>query len=128
MLEPTGVVRWHKEGLGDLVGAGAKCRDVVATTDRRGRVLFFDAASGEPRGARELGSEPRGGLVAIDDVIATTLRDGRLWVYEPATNSVRIDVNLKGTARFAVSPLGGRRVAVTSTGCCMSVLELPEIK
>ncbi len=125
VLEPTGVVRWHKEGLGDLVGAGAKCGDVVATTDRRGRVLFFDATTSEPRGARELGSEPRGGLVAIDDVIATTLRDGRLWVYEPASNSIRIDVNLQGTARFAVSPLGGRRVAVTSSGCCMSILELP---
>ena len=119
-------VLWRRTGVGDVLGAPAPAGDLVSVADPEGHVRFYAAASGAPRGERDLGSSPRGGLRSQGSRIFAALADGRLWVYDAVQNLVWIDTPLQGTARIPAADLGDGAIVVPAAGNGLSAIPLPK--
>lgn len=82
-----GKARWVESNLGELVGVAALAAGRVAAGDRRGGVVFLDAATGTQVHKALPGREAPAGLLSHGDNVAGALSDGRLWVFDARTLS-----------------------------------------
>jgi outer membrane protein assembly factor BamB len=124
-LAKDGTLRWHTEGLGDVVGLPAAAGSVAACTDRRGRVLLFDLASGQPRGQLLLEAEPIGGLLAIRGLLVATLQDGRLYVYDAVASRTVADAPFSGASPgFPPGQVSDDRLAVAARDLSLAVVDV----
>ena len=87
--------------------------------------MFFDAATGKPAGAEELDSEPRGGILGVDEKFICALRDGRIWVFDVGAEVVRVDAQFGGRGRFLPAAISRNRLAVNVSGYGLAVLPIP---
>lgn len=125
-MSRRGATAWSKQGLGDLVGRPAAAGSYTAVSDRRGRTHFFDLRTGQPRGAAELGAEPKDGLRSNGTTFLAALRGGRLWAYETATRTVTVNALASDqTPRLAPTTLADGRLVLNLRGGRLAVCKLP---
>jgi hypothetical protein len=121
----TKVVRWRRAGLGEVVGSPAEVGETVGVTDRAGRVHLLATADGAARGVKEMGSEARGGLLAVQGRLVAALVDGRVWAYDVASGSLLLDAPFRGTGRFPAADIGGGRMVAPAQGGALALFTLP---
>jgi outer membrane protein assembly factor BamB len=124
-LDAQGTLLWKADGLGDVSGPPAEAAGVVGVLDRRGRILFFEASTGAPKGATDLGSEARGGVLSAGAFLVVGLVDGRLWIYDPALGVPIVDADLKGQGRFPPALVAPGLLAMPAKGASLSLLPIP---
>lgn len=122
----TASVAWRRPGVGDAVGAPTEAGNYVAVADRRGLVRLFSVADGAPRGERDPGAALSGALQSFQGRLAATLVDGRVWVWDAATDTVVLDLALKGTVKVPPSRLADGTLILPAGPNGLSAFPMPK--